>query len=139
LNGNLPLPWWGISASGVYQWFPSIPTLATYTATNAEVAPTLGRNLSSCGTAATCTGTVAVGNLYDPTTVYSEKGQHQVDLRLTKTVQIGRQRIGGQFDIYNMFNQSTVLAVNSAYGSSFRRPTSLLAGRMIKFGATFSY
>lgn len=141
LNGTYPLPWWGISASGVFQFFPSIADPTTYTARNAELIG-LGRNLSSCGTAATCNATVNVGNLYDPNSVYTEKGQHQIDLRLTKSVRIGRNRIAGQFDVYNLTNESTVLSVRSAYaatGTSYLQPLSLLAGRIVKFGMTYSY
>src|SRR5204863_8674264 len=61
--GNYPLPWLGIQASGTYQNLPGIPIFANYVATNAEIAPSLGRNLSSCATvtgACNATATVAL-------------------------------------------------------------------------------
>src|SRR5262249_43936720 len=45
LAGSYPLPLWGLETSWVYQNLPGIDTLATYVATNAQIAPSLGRNL----------------------------------------------------------------------------------------------
>jgi hypothetical protein len=54
---------WDFEVSGVFQNLPGIPITASYAATNAEIRPTLGRNLGQCGTSATCTGTVTINNL----------------------------------------------------------------------------
>src|SRR5262249_49939978 len=45
LNGLYPLPW-DTEVSAVFQNLPGIPISANYVATNAQVAPSLGRNLS---------------------------------------------------------------------------------------------
>ena len=43
-----PLPW-DFRLSAVFQSLPGIPITAAYVATNAQIVPTLGRNLSQCG------------------------------------------------------------------------------------------
>ena len=43
------------------------------------------------------------------------------------------------FDIYNVFNASTVLSVNNTYGPTWLRPLTLLAPRLFKFGAEFNF
>ena len=45
VNGSVPLPW-GLQAAAVYQSIPGPNYGAIYTATNAQIAPSLGRNLS---------------------------------------------------------------------------------------------
>ena len=56
LAGAYPLPL-GFLASGTFQNLPGALYQANIVFTNAQIAPSLGRNLSSCGTAATCTAT----------------------------------------------------------------------------------
>ena len=43
------------------------------------------------------------------------------------------------FDIYNIFNANTVLGLNSRYGPVFGQPSSILAGRLFKFGAQIDF
>jgi len=43
------------------------------------------------------------------------------------------------FDIYNALNANTVLGINPTYGSTWLRPTAILAGRLFKFGAQFDF
>ena len=57
-----PLPWWGVQTATTIQSLPGIPIAATYIATNAQVAPSLGRNLAACGIRVPCTATT--GNPY---------------------------------------------------------------------------
>ena len=38
------------------------------------------------------------------------------------------------FDIYNMFNASTITNVNQRYGLQWLTPTAFLPGRLFKFG-----
>jgi hypothetical protein len=138
-----PLPY-GISVSAAYKTLPGIPVQATQVFTNAQVAPALGRSLSSCppGPASACTATATLALI--PTGGFASDGVkgtvfdlrlNQTDLRFTKAVRIGRSRAQGIFDIYNVFNSRVPQADNTTYGPGFLTPTSLLGGRLFKFGA----
>src|SRR5262249_27412432 len=105
--------------------------------TNAEIAPSLGRNLGACGTATTC-GATATINLVAP---YSTREDRltQFDMRLMKVFHVGRRSIQANFDAYNIFNGSTVLAVNTTVGPTYLRPTAILAARLFKFGVQLEF
>ena len=97
------------------------------------IAPSLGHNLGSCGALATCTGTALLSNVFTPN-VLRENRLNQTDLRFSKAFGLGSKRITGMFDIYNLFNASTINAVNMRIGSQFLVPTAFLPGRLFKFG-----
>ena len=61
--------------------------VANYVATNAVVAPSLGRPLS--GSANVTVNLLGAGEQYD-------KRTHQVDLRFTRTFRMGRSRLAGE-------------------------------------------
>jgi hypothetical protein len=137
INGTYPLPW-DLAASAVFQNLPGVPITATRAFTNAEIAPSLGRNLAACANpTGTCTATASV-LLIEPFTRF-EKRLAQLDVRLTKVFRFGGTRLQGMFDVYNVLNANTVLAVNGTYGSAWLRPTGLLGGRLAKFGAQFDF
>ena len=135
-NGVYPLPW-NLQVAWTYQNLQGVPTLATRVYTNAELAPSLGRNLGSCGTRVPCNGTATV-NLIEPGTVFEDR-YTQLDLRLTKTIRMGRARLQGMADAYNLFNASAVTARNNAYGPTWGRPTAIQVGRLFKFGGQFDW
>ena len=58
---------------------------------------------------------------------------NQLDLRLTKTFRVGRSRFQGSFDIYNLLNASSILAINTRYGPAWLTPTQILDARLFKF------
>lgn len=133
LSGVYPLPVWGLQASATVQNLPGSPYTATRIFTNAEIAPSLGRDLSSGPN-----GVKAVA-MIEPNTQF-EGRLSQVDVRLTKTFQIGsRGRLQGQFDIYNILNDDSVLAQTNSYGRNWRLPTQVLAARLFKFGAQIDF
>jgi hypothetical protein len=43
------------------------------------------------------------------------------------------------FDMYNLFNASTVLAINTNYGPNWLRPSNVLGARLFKFGAQLDF
>jgi hypothetical protein len=133
LSGAYPIPWWDLKVAATFQNLPGAVDLASYVATNAQIAPSLGRNIGACGAAATCTATATLSNLFAPNTLL-ENRLNQMDLRFSKTVQIGRGRVMGMFDIYNLFNASTITNINTRYGSQWLTPTAFLPGRLFKFG-----
>ena len=147
--GNYPLPWWGIQAAANLQNLKGIPVASFYIPTNAEIAPSLGRNLAACGTRVPCTATasnpvfvraaiVSGVQLIEPNKTF-ENRLTQVDLRFSKTVTIARTRIQGMFDIYNLFNQNDVLAINTRFGPSWLRPSNVLGARLFKLGAQVNF
>ena len=76
LNGSVPLPW-GFQAAAVFQSIPGPNYDAFYTATNAQIAPSLGRSLSGG------VSTVTV-NLVQPLSQYFDYRINQLDTRFTK-------------------------------------------------------
>ena len=127
-----PLPW-SLRLSATYQNLQGAPITASYVATNAEIRPSLGRNLGSCNlTDTTCNGT-ALLELIEPNTVFEDRLQ-QLDLRFTRLFRIGRVRLQGNVDIYNLFNANDVLTLNTRLGPSWLQPTSVLGARLVKIG-----
>jgi hypothetical protein len=126
-----------IQASASYQYFPGVTQSANILATNAIIAPSLGRNLSS-GAA----GTVVVDVL--PSQYQWEDPTNQTDIRFIKVIRLGGSRqLKGIFDIFNAFNARPVLGVATRYsgatGGAWLRPTSTLVGRLLKFGVQFDF
>jgi hypothetical protein len=101
-----------------------------YTATNAQVAPSLGRSLSG-GVA-----NVSV-NLVAPGTSYGER-LNQLDLRFARPVRLGRTKTTFQFDLYNALNVDVVTGVNTSY-ASWLRPQAVILGRFAKVGVQLDF
>jgi hypothetical protein len=135
-SGVYPLPW-DLQVSATYQDLAGIPITASHVATNAQIAPSLGRNLGQCRGAATCTGTATV-ELIEPNTMF-ENRLRQFDLRFTRKIQIGGTRLQGMFDAYNVFNASSILAMTTRYGAAWLQPSQVLGGRLFKFGVQVDY
>ncbi len=136
-----PLPWWGLESSLVYQNLPGatieFDTPASRSYSNAEIAPSLGRNLSACGTAATCTASVTIP-VIGPNMMREDR-LNQVDVRVTKSLRFGGSRLQLRADAYNLLNASPVIIQNVSYGPSFRNVSGFLAARIIKFGMQFDF
>jgi len=135
-SGVYPLPW-DLQASAVYQNLPGVPDTGTLSYSNAQIASSLGRNLSGCPAVGMCTATRSIVVL-QPFTGF-EKRLQQVDARLTRTFRIGRANLKGMVDLYNVFNANTILSVNGTYGSAWLRPTAVLGGRLVKSAGNCSF
>ena len=128
-----PLPWWGIQTGAAFQSIPGPQITASYTATNALIAPSLGRNLS-----AGVNGTATI-DLIAPATQYNER-LNQLDLRVSKIFRILRGRsLQLNMDVYNAPNVDTILAQNNTYGTLWLKPASILQARFFKFSAQFQF
>ena len=130
-NGAYPLPWYGISVSATFQTRPGPTISALWAAPNA--ATTLGRPFN--------VGTTANVQLIEPGTSYGER-VNQVDLRFGKNFRANRARIRASVDLYNALNSSAILTQNTTYSttnSAWLRPTSIMPGRLVKFGATVDF
>jgi hypothetical protein len=117
---------------------PGSASNASYSASNAQIRPSLNRDLGQCRGSAVCNGTVVIAHLYAPYTKLEDR-LTQLDFRLTKSIRLGRANVRGMFDIYNAFNANTVVAVTSRYGSQWLRPNLVLAPRLFKFGVAFDF
>jgi hypothetical protein len=134
-----PLPW-HIQTSAIYQNSSGIPVTASYVATNAEILPSLGRNLGSCRGAATCNANVTV-ELIPPNSLFEPRLQ-QVDLRFSRIFQFGPRKLRGDVDIYNLLNASNVLNMNTTYsppGGVWKDVTQILGGRLIRLGMQLQF
>ena len=130
LLGVLPLPW-DLQAAATFQSLPGPEITASYTATVAEILPSLGRLTAS-------RGAISGIPLVAPGTMYTDR-LNQVDFRLSKIFTLGRNRIQANVDVYNLFNASSILAQNNTYGASWLRPTRILQGRIVKFGGQLDF
>ena len=132
LVGVYPLPWQGVQFAATFQSLPGPQITAARTYTNAEIQPSLGRPLAT-GVAGTATVP-----LIQPGTMYDER-LYQLDVRFSKIFRFGQQRLQANVDIYNAGNASSILSNNLTYGSNWLRPTGILQGRLVKFGAQLDF
>jgi hypothetical protein len=138
--GSYTIPKVDVQISGTYQTKPGPLVLALYTATNAEVAPSLGRSLS--GAAPSVDLHLLAPGPY--TTTNGGSGQvhgdrlHQVDFRFSKLLQLRGTRARANVDLYNALNSSAVLVQNDAFGD-WQRPTEILIARFVKFSVQFDF
>ena len=136
-SGIAPLPW-DLQLSGTYQDSSPVATNASFVATNAMIAPSLGRNLGACGTRPTCTSTATL-ELIPLGTYYREPRIRQLDLRFTRSFRFGTRRIQPQIDIYNAFNGNPVTGITTRIGTAWQNATSVLNPRTIKFGVNMNF
>jgi len=132
LLGSVPLPW-AIAASAAFQNVPGPQITAGYVATNAQIAPSLGRNLAA---GANATATL---QLIAPGTLYGDR-LNQLDARLSRTFKFGTNRsIQALFDFYNLLNVGPVLVLNNTFGAAWQTPTAILSGRLLKLGVHVNF
>src|SRR4029077_16774773 len=117
---------------------PGVMDLAVWNAPNSQISPTLGRNLSACGTNPVCTATFAVP-LIQPGAVY-EARRNQLDLRFNKTLKLSaRTLLTGNVGIYNVLNANNVLSDNQTFGSNWLKPTRVMDGRLLQIAARLDF
>jgi len=129
--GSYTIPRVELQVSGTLQSLPGPEIFANYVATNAQVVPTLGRNLAA-GAGATVTV-----NLVKPGTMYGPR-LNQLDLRIGRALHVGRTRTTLNLDVYNALNVDTALTMNNAY-ASWQRPQSIILARFAKLGLQFDF
>jgi hypothetical protein len=125
------LPWYGIRASGTLQSLPGPVLTATsvYNNTNRTTLTTLGRPFTLAQQNV---------NLIYPSTLYGDR-LNQIDLRLTKIVNVGKGRVDLNVDFYNAFNSDAVIAEIGAFGPAWRRPLTVIQPRFVKFSARWDF
>jgi hypothetical protein len=122
-----------LEVATTFQSKPGAMLAANYTAPNALVAPSLGRNLS--GTADTVTV-----NLVEPGSLYGDRIT-QVDLRVAKVFSSGRYRTVIGTDIFNLMNSNAVLTYNNTFvpNGPWLQPLTVLTPRLWKVTAAFDW
>ena len=138
--GSYTIPRVDVQVSGTYQTKPGPLVEALYTATNAEIAPSLGRNLS--GNATSADVYLVPPGVYTTTnggtgTLHGDR-LHQVDFRISKLLHFGGTRARANLDIYNALNSSAVLDQNDAW-DDWQHPTEILIARFYKFSVQFDF
>jgi carboxypeptidase family protein len=132
LNGTYPLPW-DLQMAAVYQNLPSANYGAAFTVSSAAIQPSLGRPLAG-GTANVTFDLLPVGSSYLPDRI------NQFDFRLTKFLRLGgSRRLQANLDVFNMFNASTVLNMNTTYGPAWLKPSQILDARLVKVGVELAF
>ena len=128
---------WGILASATFQNLPGALYSASTVFTNAQIAPSLGRNLAACGAAAVCTATNTL-TVTDPV-MLAESRLNQFDFRVSKTIHVGHMNVKPNIDFYNVFNNSAILQDNNTFNAQWPRPINMLTGRLFKIGADIDW
>ena len=140
LLGIFPLPW-DFQVSATYQNIPGIPVTASRAFTNAEIRPSLGRDLGQCRGATICNASVVI-DMIPPNTEFEDR-LNQVDLRFTRTIRFGKVRVRGNADVYNLLNAGDVLNMTTRYagttGGQWLAPLQILGGRMFKFSGQLDF
>ena len=137
-SGYYPLPWGGLEPSFTFVSYPGRDVLASASIANADIAPSLGRNLSACpAPTGACTARASVA-LIPGATQFLDR-VNTLNLAVAKMLPIGQYRLKGTVELYNVFNDSSVLNYNANFGSSWLQPTSIIGGRLLKFQATFDF
>ena len=125
-----PLPW-NFRTSVVYQNMSGISYTASHVVSNAEVATSLGRNLSGGARSVT-------KDIVSPSTLFEERLQ-QIDLRFSRIFPVGSSRFTANFDIYNVFNEDAVLQENTRYGPTWREVSLVMGGRLLRLTGQYEF
>jgi hypothetical protein len=139
---------WAISAAAVIQNIAGAPIcfnvglagcLIYYVAPDSQIAPSLGRHLSACGTVTVGCTAFQLVTMAEPNTIFEDRAT-QIDLRFSKRFPLGgRTRVLGKADVYNLLNRSAVARQVFTYGPAYGTPTEVMGGRLFKFGATVEF
>jgi len=133
-QGSYLVPRVDVELSARYQSKPGAQLSANYNVPAATIAQSLGRAPSG-GVA-----NVAV-NLVTPGTLDGDR-VNELDLRVSKILRFGRTRTKVSLDPYNALNANPVLTHNQTYSptaTTWLTPTSVLAARVIKIGASIDF
>lgn len=128
--GSYTIPRVDVLLSGAFQSLPGPAIAAFYVASNALVAPSLGRSLS--GNTANVTA-----DIIPPGGMYGER-LNQLDVRIGKILRYAATRTSLNLDVYNVLNANPVQTVNNNF-AAWLRPTSILTARFAKISVQFDF
>jgi hypothetical protein len=139
ISGGWPLPY-SVMISGNFQIYDTpgsgLALAPPYFAANYTVTSgILGRPFTG-GTNAT--GSSATLNLLPPNTIFAD--YYKIfDLRVSKSMTVGRNRITALAEFDNLLNMRNVVAVTENYGSNWLRPAAVQRGRNVRFGIQYRF
>jgi hypothetical protein len=125
------IPRWDVLLSGTFQSFMGRELSANQNVSNAQIVPSLGRNLSGGKR------NVRV-NLIEPGTMHSDR-INQLDLRFAKVLSFGRTRTNLGVDIYNTLNVNTPIRQITTFGSRWLQPTQVMPARFLRLSAQIDF
>jgi hypothetical protein len=135
------LPWQSIRISGNLQSLPGPVRQASVLYTQAQITAALGRPATVAGNKSA----LAI-EPYNATGFFgSAFGDrlNQVDVRFSKIFKFGRSTLDANVDLYNAFNSDAVLLESATYsgvnGGTWLLPTSVIQGRIVKFGFRWDF
>ena len=137
LLASVTLPW-DLQVAGTFQTTPGAPITATYVVRSANIRASLGRDLASGPNGTATVEIVPPGTMYGPRV-------YQVDGRVSKIIPVGRLRIQGNFDAFNILNANPVLQHNNNYGTNgatWLRPegqSGVMNARLFKVSAQVNF
>ena len=131
-----PLPL-GFQTSATYQNIAGIPIVASNPTPNAQIRPSLGRDVGSCRGAAVCNANVNI-DLIAPNSVFEDRLQ-QLDIRFARIFRFGKGRLRANFDIYNALNGASIMTENGGYGVAWKTPYEIMGGRLFKFSGQIEF
>jgi hypothetical protein len=103
----------------------------------ADHRPIRGAQLADCAVAAGANATVNV-DLIPPGTDYAAR-LYQTDFRTSKKFTLGRMKLTGNLDFFNLFNANPPIHLVTTYGAAWQRPIPILLGRVIKVGGQLEF
>jgi hypothetical protein len=130
LFGSYLVPRLDVRLSAAFRNEPGPERLANYTASSAEAAVSLGRNLAGGARNVTV-------SLVERGTLYGER-MTQLDLRVAKILRLGRTRTTLSVDLYNALNGNAVLAESPAF-LTWLQPQNILNARFAKVGLQLDF
>lgn len=128
--GSYTVPRIDVQLTGTFQNLPGPEITAIYVATNAQIGGSLGRTLAGGAS------NVEV-NIVEPRTLYSDRF-NRLDVRIGKILRFGRTRATASVDVYNVFNSSAVIGLNTTY-AAWQRPEQILTARFAKVGVLLAF
>jgi hypothetical protein len=134
ISGGFPLPF-NTMVSGNFQIYDTpgsgIALVPPYIRSNYAVSSAIA------GRAITGGGSLNY-NLVQPNTIWNDYYKI-VDVRISKHMTLGRLRTTLLMEFDNLLNMSNVVTVQQTFGANWLRPTTIQAGRRIRFGTQWKF
>jgi hypothetical protein len=124
---------WAFRASADYQNIAGVPLAATLVATNAQILPSLGRNLAA--------GANATANidLIPPNAIFDDGRINTLGFAVDRSFTAGTIKVQPRLELHNALNANTVLAINPTYGTAWQQVRGLVPPRVVKLAVRIDF